>query len=62
MKRPYCKITRDGQSCTTPDAETAAEELRGHLQYAAEGDDDLTVTIVWMTQDEYEAMPEFQGW
>lgn len=56
-KQRYVKITFDGQLCTCEprDVETMLEGLLECALFA-------TVTDVWMTQAEYEALPEFMGW
>lgn len=54
QKKRFVKITFDGASCIC-----RPEEVKDML------DDSLTghaISDTWMTEDEYEAMPEFQGW
>jgi len=51
-KRRYVRIVIDGTRCTMPPSE-ALESLV---------EDVSTVEDVWLTQAEYEALPEFAGW
>lgn len=52
-KKRYVKITWDGQSCIC--------EPRDAVEMAS-GSDGAVLTDVWMTPDEWEALPEFAGW
>lgn len=55
-KRRFVKLTMYGSSCTVR-PEEVADMMEGR-----EPDDPMTQTDVWMTQAEYEALPEFMGW
>lgn len=48
----FLKVTFDGTSCICEPRE-AADMM---------DDPEYTVSEVWMTQAQYDALPEFQGW
>lgn len=54
-KRRYIRMTMDGASCISE-----PDEVKDILT----GDDmaGCTLTEVWMTQQQYEDLPEFSGW
>lgn len=52
-KLRFLKLTVDGTSCICTPSEA------GDMM---DSPDEYTVTEVWMTQAQYDALPEFQGW
>lgn len=52
-KKRYVKITYDGAPCICEPRD---------VDDMLDGCDGATIEDVWMTVDEYEALPEFQGW
>lgn len=65
MKKKFFKLTsdaRDISGCIFPDISGATEWIKGEVDEINEedGDTDYTITIVWMTQEEFENMPEYE--
>lgn len=54
-KKRYIRMTIDGTSCICEPREVAVMIN----DFDGEG---ATLTEVWMTEAEYEALPEFTGW
>ena len=52
-KRRFVKITYDGQSCIVEPRD---------LEGMTDGCDGAVLTDVWMTESEWENLPEFLGW
>lgn len=61
QKRRMVKISRDNTYCVFPNLEAALEEARMHFT-EGEADDEFTWTNVEMSQAEFDALPEFEGW
>lgn len=53
-KRRYAVRTIDGSACTA--------ELETAIEIIEESECEYTLTDRWLTQPEYEALPEFKGW
>lgn len=53
-KKRFVLMTYDGTSCTVRPSEVA-DLIDGN-------DEGYTFTDIWMTEDEFEALPEFSGW
>ena len=65
MKKKYFKLTsdaRDIHGCIFPDLSGATAWIEGELDEIVEedGEADYTITIVWMTQEEFENMGEYE--
>lgn len=54
-KREYIKLNVDGQWCVMTPLDACAE-----LQ-ACDNPSEYTIESVWLTKEEFEAMPEFDG-
>lgn len=55
QKVRFVKLTMDRQSCVV-----RPTEVKDMME---DGEDaNMTMTDVWMSEAEYEALPEFQGW
>ena len=59
-KKRYFRVSRNGDHCTMP-LEMALEELRESFKGDEPGDG-VTFQVVEMTDTEFNALPEFQGW
>ena len=55
-KKRFVKLTMYGSSCTCRPADVP------DMMTGREPDDPMTQTDVWMTQAEFEALPDFGGW
>lgn len=53
-KRRYAVLTFDGSACTV--------ELETAVRIIEESECEYELTDRWLTQDEYEGLPEFNGW
>lgn len=53
QKKRFLKLTVDGTSCIC-EPDEAADMMDDPTQY--------TVSEVWMTQKQYDKLPEFEGW
>lgn len=65
-KKKYFKLTsdaRDISGCIFPDLSGATEWIINELDEINEtdGDIDYTITVIWMTQEEFENTPEYEG-
>lgn len=60
--RPYTKITRYGSSFITNDPCCIVEEMVEHHLWDEDDEPAPEFSVVFMTDAEYEALPEFQGW
>lgn len=54
-KKRYVRMTMDGSSCICEPGEAKDMFDGGNM-------DGCTLTDVWMTEAEWEALPEFSGW
>lgn len=61
QKKRMVKIERNQTYCIYPTLEAALEDARSHFT-EGEVDDAFTWTNIEMSQLEFEALPEFQGW
>jgi hypothetical protein len=60
-KMKYLKTTQMGVSCIQTLAD-AKEELESFYENAFPGNDTLETAVVEMTEEEFEKLPEFQGY
>lgn len=65
VKKKFFKLSSDARDipgCIFPDLSGATAWIEGevNLIYESDGDTDYTITIVWMTQEEYEAIGEYE--
>lgn len=64
-KKMFFKLTsdaRDISGCFFPELSGATAWIEGELDEIKEsdGETDYTITVVWMTQEEFENMPEYE--
>ena len=64
-KKKFFKLTsdaRDISGCIFPELSGATAWIESELEELneADGEADYTITVVWMTQDEFENMPEYE--
>jgi hypothetical protein len=57
----FIKITRPGMGGYIQPIESIADAVDGEFDGAYPGDA-ITLTLVEMSREEYDAMPEFKGW
>ena len=60
-ERPYTKITRFGSSFVTDEPGIVVDEIVDHVMHEPD-EPPIEMTIVWMTDQEYESLAEFEGW
>jgi hypothetical protein len=66
MKKKCYKLTsdaRDINGCIFPDLSGAVAWIEGEQNELIEddGEVDYTITVVWMTDEEFENMPEYEA-
>ena len=61
MKKRRWKVSQMGVSCTYKNVDSLIEFIREVNEYGMDNDV-FELTIMDMTDEEYEAMPEFEGW
>jgi hypothetical protein len=66
MKKKFFKLTsddRDISGCISPDLSGAVAWIEGEQDdiTEADGDTDYTITVIWLTQEEFEAMGEYEA-
>jgi hypothetical protein len=65
MKQKYCKVTIDGTFCIYNSLKEALSSVEYDIESFIElNGEPVTVTFedVWMTDEEFEALPEFDGY
>ena len=60
-KKRMVKIVRDRMYCIYPTLENALEEVRSHYAEGEAGDEFIWTNIE-MSEEEFNALPEFTGW
>lgn len=65
-KKKFFKLTsdaRDISGCIFPDLSGATEWINAELDELTDQTEetDYTITIIWMTQEEFENTPEYEG-
>jgi hypothetical protein len=61
----YVKVTRnDADGCYTVPAELLKSVIDDEFYYIVDmpSGDSITLTVIEMTEEEYDKLPEFQGW
>lgn len=59
-KSIFYEIKMGNLHCLCENISEVLEDVKAHLE--EENSDALTVKIVRMTQEEYNSLPEFEGW
>ena len=61
MKKRRWKVSQMGVECTYKNVDSLIEEIRQFNEYGRDRDA-FELVIMDMTDEEYEALPEFEGW
>jgi hypothetical protein len=65
MGKKYCKVTIDGTFCIYNNLKEALSALEYDIEgFIEQNEEPVSVTFedVWMTDEEFEALPEFDGY
>lgn len=59
-KSIFYEIKMGNLHCLCENINEVLEDVKAHLE--EENSDELTIKIVRMTQEDYNSLPEFEGW